>query len=79
LAYAKAIFHPPRTFVTSADLEHPSLQELGSEAAVYADAAYVSRARRKKLERFGIDDQAQRKGYRGHPILDANSAKNLTF
>ena len=35
---------------------------LGDEAALYADAAYSSRATRDKLDRFGIDDQVQRKG-----------------
>lgn len=49
---------------------------LGDEAALYADAAYSSRATRKKLERFGIKDRVQRKGYRGHPLSDANAARN---
>jgi IS5 family transposase len=36
---------------------------LGDEVALYADAAYSSKATRQKLDRFGIDDQVQRKGY----------------
>lgn len=49
---------------------------LGDEAALYADAAYSSRATRDKLERFGIDDQVQRKGYRAHPLSDADIIRN---
>ena len=49
---------------------------LGDEAALYADAAYSSQATRKKLEQFGIDDQVQRKGYRGHPLSDADAVRN---
>jgi IS5 family transposase len=49
---------------------------LGDEAALYADAAYSSQATREKLERFGIDDQVQRKGYRGHPLSDADLLRN---
>jgi IS5 family transposase len=49
---------------------------LGDETALYADAAYSSRATRDKLERFGIDDQVQRKGYRGHPLSDADIIRN---
>ncbi len=49
---------------------------LGDEAALYADAAYSSKETRQKLDRFGIDDQVQRKGYRGHPLSDANAARN---
>jgi transposase, IS5 family len=45
---------------------------LGDEVALYADAAYSSRATRKKLERFGIKDQVQCKGYRGHPLSAAS-------
>ena len=36
---------------------------LGDEIALYADAAYSSKETRNKLERFGIADQVQRKGY----------------
>jgi IS5 family transposase len=49
---------------------------LGDETALYADAAYSSRATRDKLERFGIDDQVQRKGYRSHPLSDADVIRN---
>ena len=49
---------------------------LGDEAALYADAAYSSQATRDKLDRFGIDDQVQRKGYRGHPLSDADRVRN---
>ena len=36
---------------------------LGDETALYADAAYSSKETRDKLERFGIADHVQRKGY----------------
>ena len=49
---------------------------LGDEAALYADAAYSSQATREKLEQFGIDDQVQRKGYRGHPLSKADLVRN---
>lgn len=49
---------------------------LGDEAALYADAAYSSAATRAKLGRFGIKDRVQRKGYRGHPISAADTARN---
>jgi len=49
---------------------------LGDEAALYADAAYSSKATRDKLQRFGIDDHVQRKGYRGHPLPDADAVRN---
>ena len=49
---------------------------LGDEAALYADAAYYSQATRDKLDRFGINDQVQRKGYRGHPLSDADRLRN---
>ena len=49
---------------------------LGDEAALYADAAYSSKATRDMLERFGIDDQVQRKGYRNHPLSEADRARN---
>ena len=49
---------------------------LGDETALYADAAYSSRATRDKLDRFGIDDQVQRKGYRGHPLSEAERTRN---
>jgi len=49
---------------------------LGDEMALYADAAYSSKETRAKLATFGIDDQVQRKGYRGHPLSDANRVRN---
>jgi len=49
---------------------------LGDEVALYADAAYSSKATRDKLDRFGIRDQVQRKGYRGHPLSEADRARN---
>jgi IS5 family transposase len=49
---------------------------LGDETALYADAAYSSRATHDKLYRFGIDDQVQRKGYRSHPLSDADIIRN---
>ena len=49
---------------------------LGDEVAIYADAAYSSQETRDKLVTFGIDDQVQRKGYRGHPLSDANRVRN---
>jgi len=42
---------------------------LGDEAALYADAAYSSKATRDKLTWLGIADQVQRKGYRNHPPI----------
>ena len=33
-------------------------------------------ATRKKLESFGIEDQVQRKGYRGHPLSAADVIRN---
>ena len=49
---------------------------LGDEAALYADAAYSSNATRETLERFDIDDQVQRKGYRNHPLSEADKIRN---
>lgn len=49
---------------------------LGDEAALYADAAYSSQATREKLEQIGIDDQLQRKAYRGHPLSKADLVNN---
>jgi transposase, IS5 family len=49
---------------------------LGDETALYADAAYSSRETRDKLERFGIQDQVQRKGYRGRPLGEDEKARN---
>lgn len=49
---------------------------LGDEAALYADAAYSSQETREKLEKLGIDDQVQHKGYRGNPLSDADQTRN---
>ena len=42
---------------------------LVGEAALYADAAYSPKETRDKLERSGIADQLQRKGYLNKPLL----------
>jgi len=55
--------------------EHDTLL-LGDESALYADAAYSSQKNRDKLIRHGIKDRVQRKGYRGHPISEADIARN---
>ena len=49
---------------------------LGDETAFYADAAYSSRETRDELARFEIADQVQRKGYRGHPLREADKERN---
>ncbi len=49
---------------------------LGDETALYADAAYSSQQTRDKLEQLDIDDQVQRKGYRGNPLSDADQCRN---
>ena len=49
---------------------------LGDETALYADAAYSSQQARDKLEQLGIDDQVQRKGYRGNPLSEADRIRN---
>jgi len=49
---------------------------LGDETALYADAAYSSQQTREKLAKLGIDDQVQRKGYRGKPLSDADRFRN---
>ena len=49
---------------------------LGDEAALYADAAYSSRATRDKLDRFGIVDRVQCKGYRDHSLSHEDSVRN---
>lgn len=55
--------------------EHDTLL-LGDESALYADAAYSSQKNRNKIKRFGIRDRVQRKGYRGHPISEADMVRN---
>ena len=49
---------------------------LGDETALYADAAYSSQQTRDKLGQLGIDDQVQRKGYRGKPLSDKDRKRN---
>ena len=49
---------------------------LGDETVLYADAAYSSKETRDKLERFGIADQVQRKGYRNQPLSAQDSRRN---
>jgi IS5 family transposase len=55
--------------------EHDTLL-LGDESELYADAAYSSKANRDKLKRLGIRDRVQRKGYRDHPISEADKERN---
>ncbi len=49
---------------------------LGDVVALYADAAYSSLETRDRLATFGIDDQVQRKGYRGNPLSDVDRVRN---
>ena len=49
---------------------------LGDETAFHADTADSSRETRDELARFGIADQVQRKGYRGHPSSEADKERN---
>ena len=49
---------------------------LGDETAFHADAADSSRETRDKPARFGIADQAPRKGYRGRPLSEADKERN---
>ena len=49
---------------------------LGDESAFYADAAYSSKETRDTLQEQGIEDQVQRKGYRGHPLSPADKVRN---
>ncbi|KAF3978683.1 MAG: IS5 family transposase [Methylococcales symbiont of Iophon sp. n. MRB-2018] len=49
---------------------------LGDESALYADAAYSSQRTRDKLAKYGIDDQVQRKGYRGKPLSEEEQTRN---
>ena len=49
---------------------------LGNESALYADAAYASEDTRRTLEKWGIEDQVQRKGYRNHPLSSADAIRN---
>lgn len=49
---------------------------LGDESALYTDAAYSSKETRDTLERWGIDDHVQRKGYRNHPLSESDKKRN---
>jgi len=49
---------------------------LGDETALYADAAYSSQETRDKLQRFGIADRVQRKGYRNKPLSREDRRRN---
>jgi IS5 family transposase len=49
---------------------------LGDEAQFYGDAAYSSKATRDKLERLGIEDKVQRKGYRNRPLSTQDDERN---
>lgn len=49
---------------------------LGDESALYADAAYTSENTRKTLEKWGIADQVQRKGYRNNPLSSSDAIRN---
>jgi len=68
-----------RQTVTAGNV-HDSIERdtllLGDETALYADAAYSSKETRDKLERFGIADQMQRKGYRNRPLSRDDSRRN---
>lgn len=47
-----------------------------SEAVLHTDAVYGSRETRNKLERFGIADRVQHKGYRKHSLSAVNKRRN---
>ena len=49
---------------------------LSYETALYAGAAYSLKAMRDKLERFGIADQVQRKGYHNKPLSAKDRRSN---
>jgi IS5 family transposase len=49
---------------------------LGTESQLYADAAYSSKEQRETLARHGIEDKVQRKGYRNHPLSEADKERN---
>lgn len=48
----------------------------GDETVLYADASYSSKESPDKLERFGIADQVQRKGYRNKLLSRDDSKRN---
>ncbi|MDC0541211.1 transposase [Paracoccaceae bacterium] len=49
---------------------------LGDETVLCVDAADISKETRDKLERFGIADQVQRKGYRNKPLSAKGRRRN---
>jgi IS5 family transposase len=49
---------------------------LGDESQLYADSAYSSKKTNEKLDRFGIDNRVQRKGYRGKPLSKTDIIRN---
>lgn len=68
-----------RQSVTSGEVHDSQERDrllLGDEKALYADAAYSSKETRDKLKQWGIDDQVQRKGYRGHPLSAVDKVRN---
>lgn len=68
-----------RQTVTSGEVHDSQERDsllLGDESQLYADAAYSSAETRAKLERFGIADRVQRKGYRNHPLSESDLVRN---
>ena len=68
-----------RQTVTSGNVHDSQMRDdllLGNEHALYADAAYSSEATRDKLKSLKIEDKVQRKGYRNHPLSEADKARN---
>ena len=59
--------------------ESRSLHDLidGSEAMLFADSAYSSRATRAWMEAHDVHDRVQRKGYRSHPISREDIDRNI--
>jgi IS5 family transposase len=49
---------------------------LANEVSLYADAAYSSEETRDRLKDLGIEDQAQRKGYRNNPLSELDKLGN---
>ena len=49
---------------------------LGTETALYADAAYYSKATTDKLKRLGINNKVQKKGYRNTPLTEEDKLYN---
>jgi transposase, IS5 family len=68
-----------RQEVTAGNVHDSQMLEhllLGTESQLYADAAYSSQAQRETLARHGIEDKVQRKGYRNHPLSEADKERN---